>query len=94
MSKQSKQTIKAFVIKENNETKFTKNNVLCLCYELEEFRLFDKTPFFDKMKLFKGKNIWFEVEKGMGSMTIVCKESQEGWIKQLWNYYIIGKFTI
>lgn len=86
-----KEIIKAFVIKHNKETIHTKETVLCFCYESGEMRLFEPN-FFASMKLFKGKNVWFEITIDPPSMIIHCHESKENWLMQKWNYYAMGKF--
>lgn len=74
--------------------KFTDHNVECYFFELKELREFSKSPFFDEMKLFVGKNIVFESIVEPGTSIMRCKESQSSKLRQLWNYYILKKFNL
>ena len=85
--------VKAFVIQHNHKTEYTEESVLCLCFELNEMRLFN-INFFKSMKLFKGKNVWFEIKTKPGTMITSCYDSKQNKFKQLWNYYIKRKFTL
>jgi hypothetical protein len=80
------QKIKAFV------TEWTDKTVTYNCFEIGQTRFSDLKPLFDGMKLFKGKNIWFETEIIPGIMTIKNNESKKNRFIQLWNYYVHGKF--
>ena len=73
-------------------TKWTDKQVWFYCFELKQNRLADINPLFQGMKLFKGKNFWWETEIVPGTMTCVCRESNKTKLVQLWNYYVRGKF--
>lgn len=77
--------IKAFV------TEWSDDLVSYYCFEIKETRI-SNMYLFDNMKLFKGKNVWLDVNIVPGTMDIKNNESKQNRLIQLWNYYIRGKF--
>ncbi len=64
----------------------------CYFFKLDEFRMIKKSPFFEGMQVFVGANILFTTVVGHGSLTATCTKSSAPMLRQLWNYYIRGKF--
>lgn len=81
-----KNIIKAFV------TNYSKTDVTIYYFDIKQYRIMDKSPLFDDMKLFIGKNIWIETTISPGTMYIKNNESSKNKVIQLWNYFILKRF--
>jgi len=57
-------------------------------------RVFKNDHLFTGMKLFKGKNIWFNAAMVPGTLSIESHWSKKNRLIQLWNYYVTRKFEI
>ena len=82
----SKTRIKGFVIS------WTPEKAFCYIVDTKEIREFDRNYLFMNFHLFKGKNVWFDVEIVPGTMTMQVHESLKNKVIQLWNYYIKKDF--
>lgn len=76
---------------------FKENEVVLYFFKLNQCRKYTadfmgSMFFFKGMKLFKGKNVWFETIVKPGTMTEKCFESKQSKLKQLFNYYFLKKF--
>jgi len=79
-------TTKAFV------KSWTTDKVLCEMIHPHHLLEFKNDNLFANMKLFKGKNIWFDTTIAQGRMTVHSYQSKKNILVQWWNYYIIGNF--
>jgi len=76
------EVLNAFVTKWNDTT------VICYMVEEESLREFNRTPLFADYKLFKGKEVTFEVNIQPGEMKVLCKEKGTKKIVQKKRYWL------
>ena len=74
--------------------RFDKNTVCCYFFDLKELRSFTVSPLFKNMRLFIGKNIEFKTYLKDNTIILTCVEMKTKKLRQLWNYYILGKFKL
>lgn len=76
------EVLNAFVIN------WTDKTVTCYVIEEESLREFNKSPLFTDYKLFKGKELMFEVNIHPGEMKVKCKETATKKIVQKKRYWM------